>query len=99
MCHPDPEQRRTGLRRLRVLATSCSRLGTSKIHLCSGTRDRDNMWRRHPDNDTPEAWRDMSACMREAAEKRTARIEASVADGCGAFHAPTPVNVSNGCGY
>jgi sugar phosphate isomerase/epimerase len=25
------------------------------------------MWRRHPDNDTPEAWRDMIAAMAEAA--------------------------------
>ena len=43
-------------------------LGTSKIHLCTGTRDRENMWRRHADNDSPEAWRDMAACVREAAE-------------------------------
>jgi len=26
------------------------------------------MWRRHPVNDAPEAWRDMAACVREAAE-------------------------------
>ena len=68
MCHPDAEHRQTGLRRLRVLAEACSQLGTSKIHLCSGTRDRASMWRRHPDNDTPEAWRDMVASMRAATE-------------------------------
>jgi sugar phosphate isomerase/epimerase len=68
MSHPDPEQRRTGLRRLRVLAEACPQLGTSKIHLCTGTRDRGGMWRRHPDNDSPEAWRDMAACVREATE-------------------------------
>jgi sugar phosphate isomerase/epimerase len=67
MSHPDAEQRRTGLRRLRVLAEACPQMGVSKIHLCTGTRDRDNMWRRHPDNDTPSAWRDMAASMREAA--------------------------------
>lgn len=66
MSHPDPEHRRAGLRRLGVLASACRRLGTPMIHLCTGTRDRDNMWRRHPDNNTPEAWRDMVACMREA---------------------------------
>jgi sugar phosphate isomerase/epimerase len=66
MSHPDAEQRLAGLRRLAVLAAACRRLGTSKIHLCTGTRDRDNMWRRHPDNDSPEAWRDMVACVREA---------------------------------
>lgn len=59
MIHPDPEVRRDGLRRLGVLAASCSRLGTSLITLCTGSRDAANMWRRHPDNDTPEAWRDL----------------------------------------
>jgi sugar phosphate isomerase/epimerase len=68
MSHPDAEQRRTGLRRLRVLAEACPHIGTSKIHLCTGTRDRENMWQRHPDNDLPEAWQDMAACVREATD-------------------------------
>jgi sugar phosphate isomerase/epimerase len=68
MSHPDPEHRRTGLRRLRVLAGACPQLGASKIHLCTGTRDRESMWRRSPDNDLPAAWRDMAACVREAAD-------------------------------
>jgi sugar phosphate isomerase/epimerase len=68
MSDPDAEHRRTGLRRLRVLAEACPQLGTSKIHLCTGTRDRENMWRRHPDNDLPAAWQDMAACVREAAD-------------------------------
>jgi sugar phosphate isomerase/epimerase len=68
MSHPDAEHRRTGLRRLRVLAEACPEMGTTFIHVCTGTRDPNNMWRRHPDNDTPEAWRDMAACVREAAE-------------------------------
>lgn len=67
MSHPDPEQRRAGLRRLRVLAGACQRMGPTMIHLCTGTRDPGNMWRRHADNDTPEAWRDMVGCLREAA--------------------------------
>jgi sugar phosphate isomerase/epimerase len=68
MSHPDAEHRRAGVRRLGVLAAECGRLGTSKIHLCTGTRDRDNMWRRHADNDSPEAWRDMAACVRAAVD-------------------------------
>ena len=68
MSHPDAEHRNAGLRRLRVLAAACQQLGTSKIHLCTGTRDRGNMWRRHADNDSPQAWRDMAACIREAAD-------------------------------
>ena len=68
MSHPDAQQRRSGLRRLRVLAEACEKMGTSKIHLCTGTRDRNDMWRRHPENDSPEAWRDMIGCVREATE-------------------------------
>ena len=65
MCHPDPAQRQLGLRRLRVLAEAFPRL---PIHICTGTRNPASMWRRHPDNATPEAWRDMAACVREAAD-------------------------------
>lgn len=63
--HPDVEQRQAGIRRLRVLAAACHELGTDVITLSTGTRDPENMWRRHPDNDTPEAWRDMVASLRE----------------------------------
>ncbi len=68
MCHPDVEYRRTGLRRLRVLAEVCAQMGTSKIHVCTGTRDPNSMWRYHPDNASPESWRDMSACVRQATD-------------------------------
>ena len=68
MIHPDPEQRRAGLRRLRVLAAACRALGTSVITLSTGTRDPDDMWRRHPGNGTPEAWRDLSASLLEAVQ-------------------------------
>jgi sugar phosphate isomerase/epimerase len=68
MAHSEEEVRRDGLRRLGVIAGSCERLGTSTITLCTGTRDREDMWRRHPDNGTPEAWRDMLATVQEALE-------------------------------
>lgn len=66
MIHPDPAVRALGLQRLRVLAAACPALGTSLITLCTGTRNPDNMWRRHPDNDTPAAWRDLLATMEQA---------------------------------
>ena len=68
MIHPDLQRRADGLRNLRVLASACERLGTSVITLCTGTRDPDNMWRRHPDNDTPEAWEDLVVAMHQAIE-------------------------------
>jgi sugar phosphate isomerase/epimerase len=67
MIHPDPEERRRGLARLRTLAGACERLGTSVITLCTGTRDPASMWRRHPENDSPGAWADLLPSMREAA--------------------------------
>lgn len=66
MIHPDTDVRRDGLRRLGVLAGACGRLGTSVVTLCTGTRDPEDMWRRHPDNATPEAWRDLHASMEAA---------------------------------
>jgi sugar phosphate isomerase/epimerase len=68
MIHPDIEVRRDGLRRLGILAGACDRLGTSTVTLCTGTRDPEDMWRRHPDNARPEAWRDLLAMMQEALE-------------------------------
>ena len=66
MIHPDLERRRDGLRRLGVLARSCARLGTSLITLCTGTRDPKDMWRHHPDNNSPRAWRDLEESMAKA---------------------------------
>ena len=68
MIHPDPHTRQEGLERLAVLASAARRLGTSVITLCTGTRDPDNMWRRHPDNDAPEAWRDLVESISRAVE-------------------------------
>jgi sugar phosphate isomerase/epimerase len=36
------------------------------ITLCTGTRDPDNQWRGHRDNDEPDAWRDLLASMETA---------------------------------
>jgi sugar phosphate isomerase/epimerase len=66
MGHPDAEHRHAGLRRLGVLAAACPLLGTSVITLCTGTRDPQDMWRRHADNDSKEAWRDMADTMARA---------------------------------
>ncbi|MBN2476990.1 MAG: sugar phosphate isomerase/epimerase [Pirellulales bacterium] len=66
MVHPSRDVRRAGLRRLEALASSARRLGTSVITLCTGTRDPDNMWRSHPENDSPEAWNELIATLGEA---------------------------------
>src|SRR5262249_19708678 len=66
MVHPELALRRNGLRRLCVLATACPTLGSPIITLCTGTRDPEDMWRRHPDNDLPDAWHDLVTSLREA---------------------------------
>lgn len=66
MIHPDLQVRREGLRRLRELAQACERLGAGIITLCTGTRDPDSMWRRHPGNDASDAWADLLHAMEEA---------------------------------
>ena len=66
MIHPDPTERAAGLAGLRRVIAAAPALGTVVVTLCTGSRDRENMWRRHPDNDTSEAWSDLVAVMREA---------------------------------
>ena len=66
MIHPDRESRRAGLESLGVIAAACRDLGTSVITLCTGTRDPENMWRRHEGNDAPDAWADMIETMGKA---------------------------------
>ena len=66
MAHPDPRERKAGLRNLQRLISACSGLGAAVVTLCTGSRDRNNMWRRHPDNDSAEAWVDLVAGVREA---------------------------------
>ena len=66
MIHPDMKERQHDLQQLGVLAVACQRLGTSVITLCTGTRDPHDKWRFHPDNATPEAWRDLVTSMETA---------------------------------
>lgn len=85
MIHPNVQVREEGLRRLAVLAAACKGLGTGMITLCTGTRDPDDMWRAHPDNQSAEAWQDMTAMMAKAlaiaeAHDITLGIETEVAN-------------------
>jgi sugar phosphate isomerase/epimerase len=66
MIDPDVNKRQNGLIGLERIASVCNRLGTSIITLCTGTKDPYNMWRRHPDNDSEEAWNDLVSSMGEA---------------------------------
>ncbi|GCA52727.1 MULTISPECIES: sugar phosphate isomerase/epimerase [Sinorhizobium] len=66
MIHPDQAMREAGHRRLAVLAERSHAMSTRLITLCTGTRDPLDQWREHPENDTPEAWRDLLRAMEKA---------------------------------
>lgn len=77
LIHPDPAQRARGLHSLGVLAKHASALGTDLLTLCTGTRNTENMWRAHPENNSPEAWADLLAEMEKAvalAEEHNVRL-------------------------
>lgn len=82
---PNFEKRQDGLRLLRRMIEVAERMRIPLVTLCTGTRDPDNIWRRHSDNDTPAAWRDLVASIRwvlgETAGSRVALgIEPEVAN-------------------
>ncbi len=68
MIHPDPGVRRRGHNSLALIAAVAKAVGARLLTLCTGTRDRDNQWRGHPDNAGPEAWRDLVASMEIAVD-------------------------------
>ena len=68
MIHPDPEESVVGMGRLQTLADASGEFGTSVITLCTGTRDPDYMWARHPDNDSQEAWNKLVVELHKATE-------------------------------
>jgi len=63
MIHPDPAERARGHTRLETLVAGARDLSIRLVTLCTGTRDPDDQWRRHPRNDAPDAWADLIASM------------------------------------
>lgn len=68
MIHPDREVRELGLARLEPLAEAAGRMGAPLISLCTGTRDPNEKWQRHPDNALPGAWQDLVDGLHRALE-------------------------------
>jgi sugar phosphate isomerase/epimerase len=61
LIHPDTDFRAELIERATRLIGLAGLLGADVVTLCTGTRDPQNMWRDHPDNTRPEAWRDLRA--------------------------------------
>jgi sugar phosphate isomerase/epimerase len=66
MIHPDPKVRADGLRRLEVIIKAARGMGAPLVTLCTGSRDAQDQWRHHPDNQSEDAWRDLLMEMDEA---------------------------------
>ncbi len=64
MIHPDPGLRAAGRAAFEAIAGAARTMGTSLVTVCTGSRDAEDQWRHHPDNDRPEAWDDLLAEMR-----------------------------------
>ncbi len=59
MTHPDREIRAEGIRRMAGLIEAAAALGAPVVTLCSGTRNRENLWAPSDENGTEAAWADM----------------------------------------
>jgi sugar phosphate isomerase/epimerase len=59
MIHPFTDERAKGHRRLGVIAKAAAHAGIPMLTLCTGTRNPDDQWARHPQNNTRGAWRDL----------------------------------------
>jgi sugar phosphate isomerase/epimerase len=66
MIDPDPRARELGAKGLNRVIALAPKLGAKVVTLCTGSRDPNSMWQKHPDNDTPEAWTDLLVQMEEA---------------------------------
>jgi sugar phosphate isomerase/epimerase len=57
--HPDVAMRTAETQQAARLIGLSPLLAVHAVTLCTGTRDRDSMWARHPDNSSAEAWHDL----------------------------------------
>jgi sugar phosphate isomerase/epimerase len=63
-------------------------LGTRIVTICTGTRDPQSMWRKHPNNQTDDAWNDLVAALAQA-------LEVAERSGVVLGIEPEPANVIN----
>jgi sugar phosphate isomerase/epimerase len=59
MIHPDPHKREQGRKSFAAIGAAARTIGTGLLTVCTGSRDPQNQWHYHPDNDTPDAWSEM----------------------------------------
>jgi sugar phosphate isomerase/epimerase len=60
---PDIARRSAETKQATELIRRAHLLGAEVVTLCTGTRDRHNMWRAHPDNSSDAAWHDLRTAL------------------------------------
>jgi sugar phosphate isomerase/epimerase len=56
MAHPDRARREAGRRSFQAIAGRAKSMGTNLVTVCTGSRDPEDQWRRHPDNNSEQSW-------------------------------------------
>jgi sugar phosphate isomerase/epimerase len=56
MAHPDADVRASSRKSFGNVIEAARRMGAPVVTLCTGSRDPENMWKHHPDNQTASAW-------------------------------------------
>ena len=59
MAHPDRTVRLASRVGFANVMKAAHRMGASVVTLCTGSRNVSNMWKHHPDNESPAAWHDL----------------------------------------
>jgi sugar phosphate isomerase/epimerase len=63
--HPHRDRRGRETAEAAAFIRHAGQLGADVVTLCSGTRDPDDIWRRHPGNDDASAWHDLRETLEE----------------------------------
>jgi sugar phosphate isomerase/epimerase len=56
MAHPDPNFRASSRKAFGNVIEAARRMGAPVVTLCTGSRDPEDMWKHHPDNQSALAW-------------------------------------------
>ncbi len=66
MAHPKESVRQKGLEALASIASVVIKLDCDIISICTGSRNEENMWAHHADNNSAAAWEDMKSTLRKS---------------------------------
>jgi sugar phosphate isomerase/epimerase len=63
LIHPDMDRRQRDVENLKTVIRSAPAIDAPVVTLCTGSRNAEDQWADHPDNQSEEAWADLLAAM------------------------------------